>query len=472
MSDYKRFYIDGEWVTPAKPNDFEVINPATEEVCGTVTLGSQADVDRAVNAARLAFDTFSKTTVGERVELLERIMNVYERRINDLADAVRNEMGAPIGLASGSQVYAGLGHIAKAVKILKSYQFEERLGEHRVIKEPIGVCGLITPWNWPLNQITCKVAPALAVGCTMILKPSEIAPLSAIVFAEILAEAEVPPGVFNLVNGNGVTAGSVLSAHEDVDMISFTGSTRAGSLVTQKAAPTIKRVTLELGGKSPNLILDDADIGAAVERGVKQLYLNTGQSCNAPSRMLIPRSKLEEAEVIAARVTETFVVGDTRDKNTNMGPVVSRLQWDNIQGLIATGINEGAKLVCGGLGLPEGIDNGYYVRPTIFSNVSNNMIIAQEEIFGPVLTMIPYDTEEEGIRIANDTPYGLAAYVESDDINRARRVALSIRAGSVYLNGEPPDLDLPFGGFKRSGNGREWGVHGFSEYLEIKSIVG
>lgn len=473
MREYKQFYINGEWVAPTAPNDFEVFDPATEEVCATISLGNETDVDKAVAAAKAAFETFSQTSVEERVELLERICEIYKRRLGDVAEAIRLEMGAPIKLASTAQAFAGLGHIAEAAKVLKSYAFTEDLGEHRVVKEPIGVCGLITPWNWPLNQVSCKVAPAIAVGCTMVLKPSEIAPLSAYIYAEILHEAGVPAGVFNLVNGDGPTVGTALSVHPDVDMMSFTGSTRAGSLVAQNAAPTVKRVTQELGGKSPNIILDDADLEAAVTRGVLHMYNNTGQSCNAPSRMLVPRAKLAEAEAIAAKVTETMVtIGDTADENTTMGPVVSKVQWDKIQGLINKGIEEGAKLVCGGPGLPEGIERGYYVRPTVFSDVNNDMAIAREEIFGPVLTMLPYDSEDEAIRIANDTPYGLAGYVQSEDIDHARRVAARIRAGNIHLNGASGGMDVPFGGFKQSGNGREWGAHGFTDYLEIKAIEG
>ena len=473
MREYKQFYINGEWVAPSAPSDFEVFDPATEEVCATISLGNETDVDKAVAAAKAAFETFSQTSVEERVALLERICEIYQRRLGDIAEAISLEMGAPIKLASTAQAFAGLGHIAEAAKVLKTYAFTEDLGEHRVVKEPIGVCGLITPWNWPLNQVSCKVAPAIAVGCTMILKPSEIAPLSSYIYAEILHEAGVPAGVFNLVNGDGPTVGTALSVHPDVDMMSFTGSTRAGSLVAQNAAPTVKRVTQELGGKSPNIILEDADLEAAVTRGVLHMYNNTGQSCNAPSRMLVPRDKLAAAEAIAAKVTETMVtIGDTADDKTTMGPVVSKVQWDKIQGLINKGIEEGAKVVCGGAGLPDGIDRGYYVRPTVFSEVNNNMTVAREEIFGPVLTMIPYDSEEEAIKIANDTPYGLAGYVQGENIDHARQVASKIRAGNIHLNGASGGMDVPFGGFKQSGNGREWGSHGFTDYLEIKAIEG
>jgi aldehyde dehydrogenase (NAD+) len=381
-------------------------------------------------------------------------------------------MGAPISLASTAQAYAGLAHITEAAKILRNFSFSEDLGAHRVVKEPIGVCGLITPWNWPMNQVTCKVAPALAVGCTMVLKPSEVAPLSSYIFTEIMHEAGVPAGVYNMVNGDGPGVGTALSKHPDVDMMSFTGSTRAGSLVAQNAAPTVKRVTQELGGKSPNIILDDADLEAAVTRGVLHMYNNTGQSCNAPSRMLVPRGRLAEAEQIAAAVSETIVVGDTASQETSMGPVVSKVQWDKIQGLIQKGIDEGAKLVCGGTGLPDGVDAGHYVRPTVFSEANNDMTISREEIFGPVLTMIPYDSEEEAIRIANDTPYGLAGYVQSGDMDHARSVASRIRAGNIHINGASGGPDIPFGGYKQSGNGREWGAHGFTDYLEIKAIEG
>ena len=472
MREYTQFYINGQWVDPVTPKTLEVLDPSTEEACATISLGSEADVDLAVAAAKAAFETFSQTSVEERVAMLERMAEIFQRRIGEIAEAIRLEMGAPIKLASTAQAYAGLGHITEAAKILKNYTFTEDLGPHRVVKEPIGVCGLITPWNWPLNQVSCKVAPALAVGCTMVLKPSEIAPLSAYLYAEIMDEAGIPAGVFNLVNGDGPTVGEALSRHPDVDMMSFTGSTRAGSLVAQNAAPTVKRVTQELGGKSPNIILADADLEAAVTRGVMHMYNNTGQSCNAPSRMLVPRDLLSDAEAIAAKVTESVVIGPTGEDSTTMGPVVSKVQWDKIQALIEGGIAEGAKVVCGGPGLPDGIDRGYYVRPTVFSEVTNDMSIAEQEIFGPVLVMIPYDTEEEAIHIANDTPYGLAGYVQSGDLDHARQVASRIRAGNVHINGASPGMDVPFGGYKQSGNGREWGAHGFTDYLEIKAISG
>ena len=472
MRDYTKFYINGSWVEPSETNTLGVENPATLEKCATISIGNNADVDNAVAAAKAAFETFSQTSVEERAALLDKIAEIYMSRIGEIAEAIREEMGAPISLASTAQAYAGLAHITEAAKILRDFSFSEDLGAHRVVKEPIGVCGLITPWNWPMNQVTCKVAPALAVGCTMVLKPSEVAPLSSYIFTEVMHEAGVPAGVYNMVNGDGPGVGTALSKHPDVDMMSFTGSTRAGSLVAQNAAPTVKRVTQELGGKSPNIVLDDADLEAAVTRGVLHMYNNTGQSCNAPSRMLVPRGRLAEAEQIAAAVSQTVVVGDTADKDTTMGPVVSKVQWDKIQGLIQKGIDEGAKLVCGGTGLPDGIEAGHYVRPTVFSEANNEMTISREEIFGPVLTMIPYDSEEEAIRIANDTPYGLAGYVQSGDMDHARAVASKIRAGNIHINGASGGPDIPFGGYKQSGNGREWGAHGFTDYLEIKAIEG
>ena len=472
MREYKQFYINGEWVDPVTPNVLDVINPATEGVCAQISMGSEADVDLAVAAAKAAFESFSRTTVAERIELLESCAEVYQKYYNDIADAIREEMGAPQELAAGAQAFCGLGHLQEAAKILKTFSFEEDLGEHRVFKEAIGVCGLITPWNWPVNQIGCKVAPALAVGCTMVLKPSEVAPLSAYLFTQVMHEAGVPAGVFNMINGDGPIVGTALSGHPDVDMMSFTGSTRAGTLVAQNAAPTVKRVTQELGGKSPNIILDDADLETAVTSGLMHMYNNTGQSCNAPSRMLVPAAKLAEAEAIAARVSATVVVGDPTAEGTTMGPVVSEVQFNKIQGLIQAGIDEGATLVAGGTGRPEGIDKGYFIKPTVFSGVNNEMTVAAEEIFGPVLAMIPYETEEEAIRIANDTPYGLAGYVQSGDIGHAREVASRIRAGNVHINGAAGGFNVPFGGFKQSGNGREWGHHGFTDYLEIKAVEG
>ena len=470
MRKFDKFYIDGQWVDPVARNDFNVYNPATEDVCATISLGSSKDVDIAVSAAKRAFQSFSRTDRSERIELLESC--AYKKNYATMAECIREEMGAPQSLASGTQAYLGQVHLEEAIKILKDFKFEEECGTTRIFKEPIGVCGMITPWNWPANQIACKVAPALAVGCTMILKPSEIAPLSGYIFAEIMHEAGVPDGVFNLVNGDGEGVGTSLSRHPDVELISFTGSTRAGSLVSQNAAPTVKRVTLELGGKSPNIILDDANLEDAVTRGISQMYLNTGQSCNAPSRMLVPVNKLSEAEEIAKKVTQAVKVGDPQDESTTMGPAVSEVQFNKIQGLIAKGIQEGAKLVVGGTGRPDGLNTGYFVRPTVFSEANNEMTIAREEIFGPVLTMIPYATEDEAIDIANDTAYGLAGYVQSGDMSHARDVASKIRAGNVDINGAFCGFRAPFGGYKQSGNGREWGGHGFEEYLEVKAVGG
>ncbi|MEE4659788.1 MAG: aldehyde dehydrogenase family protein [Halieaceae bacterium] len=472
MREYTQFYINGEWVDPTSPNSFDVINPATEEVCAHIALGNEEDVNKAVAAAKAAFETYGWSTREERIAILERLIAAYQDHYAEIAEAISMEMSAPTKLATESQAGAGLGHFMQALEVLKTFKFEEDLGPHRVVKEPIGVCGMITPWNWPLNQIACKVAPALAVGCTMVLKPSEVAPLSGYVFSKVVHEAGLPAGVFNMVNGDGPGVGTALWKHPDVDMMSFTGSTRAGTAVAQNAAPTVKRVTQELGGKSPNIILPDAELEAAVTRGVLHMYNNTGQSCNAPSRMLVPRELLADAEAIAAKVSASVVVGDPTAEGTTMGPVVSEVQFNKIQALINKGIEEGAKLVCGGPGLPDGIEKGYFIKPTVFSEVSNDMTIAREEIFGPVLVMIPYDTEEEAIRIANDTEYGLAGYVQSGDIEHARKVASRIRAGNVQINGANPGMDVPFGGYKMSGNGREWGEHGFTDYLEIKAVGG
>ena len=472
MRDYRQFYINGQWVDPITPAQLDVINPANEEVCGVISLGSAADVDVAVAAAKSAFGSFSRSSRQERIELLEACVAIYEKRYDEVALAIREEMGSPHTFALEEQADCGLGHLAEALRVLREFEFEEDFGNSRVFKEPIGVCGLITPWNWPMNQIACKVAPALAVGCTMVLKPSEVAPLSAYIWTEIMHEAGVPAGVYNMVNGDGPGVGSALSQHPDVDMMSFTGSTRAGVAVAQNAAPTVKRVAQELGGKSANIVLDDADLEAAVTRGALHMFSNTGQSCNAPSRMLVPAAKLAQAEEIAARAAASVVVGDPADEATTMGPVVSRVQFDKIQGLIEAGISEGAKLVAGGPGLPDGIERGYFVQPTVFSGADNEMTIAREEIFGPVLTMIPYDTEEQAIEIANDTVYGLAGYVQSGDMDHARQVASRIRAGNVKINGVSGGYDVPFGGYKQSGNGREWGEHGFTDFLEIKAVEG
>jgi aldehyde dehydrogenase (NAD+) len=434
MRDMRQFYIDGKWVDPVSPHPHDVINPATEEVSGRISLGSAADVDRAVAAAKRAFDEFSMTTVDERVALLEAILAEFKKRHDDVATAIMDEMGAPWTLATQAQAASGPQHIKAAIRVLKTFEFEKTLGTTRIRMEAIGPCALITPWNWPINQVAVKVAPALAAGCTMVLKPSELAPFDAMIFAEILHSAGVPAGVFNLVNGDGPTVGAALSGHPDIAMVSFTGSTRAGVAVAQNAAPTVKRVAQELGGKSANIILDDADFEKAVSDGANECFENTGQSCNAPTRMLVPQDRLEQAAAIAARQADATKPGDPRDPETKMGPVVSETQWKKVQDLIQKGIDEGATLVTGGTGRPEGLDRGWFVKPTVFSNVSNDMTIGREEIFGPVLSIIPYKDEDDAIRIANDTPYGLSGYVSSADLERARDVARRLRTGMVHIN--------------------------------------
>ncbi len=466
------FYIDGRWVAPLEPREFEVINPATEEVAGVIAMGSAEDVNRAVSAARRAFDSYSRTSAAERRALLERILAAYKARYDQIAQAISDEMGAPISLARQAQAGVGIGHLTAMIEVLEHFQFEERRGKTRLAYEPVGVCGLITPWNWPINQVAAKVVPALAAGCTMVLKPSEFSPFSAILWAHALHEAGVPPGVFNLINGTGPVVGAALASHPDIDMISFTGSTRAGTEVARQAASSVKRVHQELGGKSPNVLLDDVDFEKAVTASVAHVMRNTGQSCNAPTRMLVPADKLAAVEAIAKRAAESTVVGDVKSPSTAVGPVVSKIQFDRVQGYIEAGIAEGAKVVTGGAGRPSGLAKGYFVRPTVFSDVRNDMKIAREEIFGPVLCILPYESEEEAIRIANDTPYGLAAYVWAQDPQRARAVAGRIRAGQVLINGAQGDMHTPFGGFKQSGNGREWGEHGLRDFLEIKAIVG
>ena len=470
--DNRQFYIDGTWVDPIAPKEFKVINPATEEVAGVISMGSAKDVDRAVAAARRAFDGFSGTSPAERLALLERILAAYKAHYDAIAQAISTEMGAPITLAKGSQTKIGIGHISAMIEVLKTFKFEELRGTTRLVQEPVGVCALITPWNWPMNQVAAKVVPALAAGCTMVLKPSEFSPFSAVLWAKVMHEAGVPAGVFNLVNGDGPNVGAPLSSHPDVDMVSFTGSTRAGTEVARNAAASVKRVHQELGGKSPNVLLDDADFERAVKQSVLHVFQNSGQSCNAPTRMLVPEGKMAEVAAIAKRVADTIVVGDPASDKTAVGPVVSKLQFDRVEGFIAKGIAEGAHLVTGGTGRPDGLAKGYYVKPTIFSNVRNDMSIAREEIFGPVLCILPYTTEEEAVRIANDTPYGLAAYVWSKDNVRARRVGNRIRAGQVALNGAFGDMQTPFGGFKMSGNGREYGEFGLRDYLEVKAMIG
>lgn len=470
MRDYLKFYIDGQWVDPVRPNTFDVDNPATEQVSGRISLGSAADVDKAVNAARRAFADWSHSTRQQRLDLLQTILAEYQKRADDLAEAVTEEIGAPPSLAAGPQVFLGIGHLTTAIDALKNFPFEEQHGPTLIAREPIGVCGLITPWNWPINQVAVKVYPALACGCTVILKPSEVAPYSPYIFTEILEAAGVPPGVFNLVNGDGAGVGVALASHPNIDMVSFTGSTRAGVEVAQAAAPTVKRVTQELGGKSPNIVLDDSGFAESVGAGVANMMPNSGQSCNAPSRMLVPNSRMGDAITIARAVAEKVVVGDPDDGRA-IGPVASKTQFEKVQRLIQQGIDEGATLVAGGPGRPAGLDKGYYVKPTVFANVTNDMTIAREEIFGPVLCILGYDDIDHAIAIANDTDYGLAGFVSGTDLDKAREVARRIRAGWVTIN-HAFDLNAPFGGYKRSGNGREWSDFGFHEYLEVKSTLG
>ena len=472
MKDCRQFYIDGQWVDPAKAHDFTVINPANEEPIATISLGSSADVDRAVAAAKRAFESYSETTPGERLAILRRVLAVYQAKMDQMAETISLEMGAPISLSRKAQAPAGLGHLAEIVKVLEHFQFEELKGSTLMRKEPIGVCGLITPWNWPMNQIVTKVAPALAAGCTMVLKPSEMAPLSAYLFAQILHEAAVPPGVFNLVNGDGPTVGAAIASHPDVAMVSFTGSTRAGVAVAVAAAPTIKRVTQELGGKSANILLDDADFEKAVPQGVQECFRNAGQSCNAPTRMLVPRSKMVEVVAAARLSAEATKVGDPFTDGISIGPLASKPQFEKVQRLIKVGIEEGATLVAGGPGRPDGFTKGYFVKPTVFADVRNDMTIAREEIFGPVLCIIPYEDEDDAVRIANDTPYGLSGFVTSGNLERAGRVAKRIRSGNVHIYGARGDFGGCFGGFKQSGNGREWGQAGLEEFLELKAILG
>ena len=467
-----QFYIDGRWVDPVEARPFDVIDPATEQSIAKIALGSAKDVDLAVAAARRAFETYSQTTREQRLNLLKAIAASYQKRYAELAKTISQEMGAPFWLSNAAQAATGIGHVMEMIKVLEKYEFEEMRGTTMIRREPIGVCGLITPWNWPVNQIMCKVAPALAAGCTMVLKPTELAPLNALIVAEILHDAGVPARVFNLVNGDGPTVGQAISSHPGIDMVSFTGSTRAGIQVAKAAADTVKRVTQELGGKSANIILDDADLPSAIGGGMMGCAMNSGQSCNAPTRMLVPAKLQDQVVAIAKAVAEGITVGGPFAEGTRIGPVVSETQWNKIQGLIKKGIEEGATLVTGGPGRPEGLDKGYYVRPTVFANVRNDMTIAREEIFGPVLSILPYQSEDEAVRIANDTEYGLAGYVSSKSIDRARKVASRLRAGQINVNGAAPDFTAPFGGYKKSGNGREWGVFGFEEFLEVKAITG
>jgi aldehyde dehydrogenase (NAD+) len=471
-SAHSKFYINGEWVEPAGRESLEVINPATEEAFTSISLGTAEDVDSAVKAARAAFPAWSQSTVEERKAVLSNILAGLKARGDDMAQAISNEMGAPLGFAKAAQLGAGMAHFMTVLKILEDFEFEEVRGTSKIVKEPAGVCGFITPWNWPLNQIACKVAPAIAAGCTIVLKPSEIAPVSAYILAEIIAESGLPAGVFNLVNGDGPTVGAAISAHPEIDLVSFTGSTRAGREVAKAAADTIKRVTQELGGKSANIILDDAaDFAKAVAGGVAACFGNSGQSCNAPTRMLVPKARMAEAIEVAKAAAAKATVGDPLAETTRLGPVVSELQFNKIQDLIQKGIDEGAELIAGGTGRPEGLDKGYYIRPTVFANVSNDMTIAREEVFGPVLTIIGYEDDADAVRIANDTDYGLSGYV-SGEAEHAQKIARQIRTGMVHINGAGPDFAAPFGGYKQSGNGREWGLEGFEEVLEVKSLMG
>lgn len=472
MQNNLKFYINGEWVNPTTPNQFDVINPATEEAFTQISLGSKEDVDKAVSAAKEAFPSYSKWSVEARADLLQRVLDLYKIRHDEIAKAISLEMGAPITMSKADQAAVGSSHFQSALDALKNFTFEKEDRGVILRHEPIGVCGLITPWNWPMNQVAVKVAPALAAGCTVVLKPSEIAPLDAMILAEILHEAGVPAGVFNLVNGNGPDVGEAMSSHPDIQMMSFTGSTRGGIAVARASADTVKRVSQELGGKSANIILRDADIAQAVFDGVIYCMDNSGQSCNAPTRMLVPNENMKIAIEAACRAAESLKIGDPADVSVDLGPVISDVQFNKIQGLIQKGIDEGATLVAGGIGLPDHLDKGYFVKVTVFANANNSMTIAREEIFGPVITLIGYDTEEEAINIANDTDYGLAGYVSSGDMDHAKDVANQIRAGQVIVNYVGGNSDTPFGGYKQSGNGREKGVWGLHDYLEIKAITG
>jgi aldehyde dehydrogenase (NAD+) len=468
----RQFYIGGKWVDPTEARDFTVINPATEEAIATISLGSAADVDKAVAAAKEVFDFYSETTPDERLTFLRRIIENYQSRMGEMAEAITLELGAPLTLSRAAQAPAGLAHFKEIVRVLEHFKFEELKGSTLMRMEPVGVCGLITPWNWPMNQIACKVAPALAAGCTMVLKPSELAPLSAYMFTQILHDAGLPPGVFNMLNGDGPTVGAAISSHVDVAMVSFTGSTRAGVAVATAAAPSVKRVTQELGGKSAYIILDDVDLPEAVKDGVQTCMRNSGQSCNAPTRMLVPRSRMAEVTWLAKQAADSIRVGDPLMDSTGIGPLASKAQFEKVQRLIQVGIEEGAEMIAGGPGRPEGMTKGYFVKPTVFANVSSDMTIARQEIFGPVLCIISYENEEDAVRIANDTAFGLSGYVTSGDAERARLVAKRIRSGNVHINGARVDFGGCFGGYKQSGNGREWGEAGLNEFLELKAIFG
>ena len=469
---YNKFFINGKWIEPAGRSTLDVINPANEKAFATISLGNADDVDSAAKAAKSAFDSWSNSSIEERKEIISNIIGGLKSRSDEIATAISSEMGAPMGLSKTAQVGSGLGHFMNVLSILENFEFEEIRGTTKIVKEPAGVCGFITPWNWPLNQIACKVAPAIAAGCTMVLKPSKIAPISAYILTEIIAESGLPAGVFNLVNGDGLTVGAAISGHPDIDLVSFTGSTRAGREVAKAAADGIKRVTQELGGKSANIILNDVpDFARAVSGGVAGCFGNSGQSCNAPTRMLVPQSRMEEAINAAKAAAAKSVVGDPSAESTRMGPVVSEIQFNKIQTLIQKGIDEGADLIAGGPTRPEGIEEGYFVRPTIFANVSNDMTIAREEIFGPVLSIIGYQDDDDAVSIANDTDYGLSGYV-SGEPEHAQAIARKLRTGNVHINGAGPDFSAPFGGYKQSGNGREWGIEGFEEFLETKAMMG
>ncbi|MFK7958336.1 MAG: aldehyde dehydrogenase family protein [Lysobacterales bacterium] len=473
MTHLQHHYVNGQWVEPHSDQRHDVTNPATESVQADVVLGNEEDANRAIAAAKSAFPAYSQWGREQRLELLASILDVYKKRMPEVAAAISAEMGAPLkNLAKPAQAGSMISHLKIASRVLENFEFKSDQRTTRIQREPIGVVGMITPWNWPIHQIGCKVVPALAAGCTMVLKPSEYAPLSAHVFADVLHEAGVPPGVFNLVDGDGLTVGALLASHTDIDFVSFTGSTRAGVQVSVGAAPTVKKVALELGGKSANIILEDANFEQAVKGGMSAMLLNTGQNCNAPSRMLVPRDKLAEAEALASAAASRAVIGDPEEPTTTMGPLANEAQFHKVQGLIQQGVEEGATLICGGAGKPEGVDTGYFVKPTVFSNVTNDMTIAREEIFGPVLCIIPYDSEEQAISIANDTPYGLSGYVTSENPERAQAVADQLRCGNVHVNGAPGDFNAAFGGYKQSGLGREWGQHGFEEYLETKAVFG
>ena len=475
MENKKNFYIDGKWVTPNSKEEIKVINPATEEECAVISLGNKEDIDMAVKAAKKAYSSWAFSLKEERIKLLEKLYENYKKRWADIAEAITTEMGAPKDFATKLQAGTGAAHLKSFIRYLKNFEFEKPLGEHapnqRLIYEPKGVCALITPWNWPMNQVCLKVMPAIASGCTMILKPSELAPLSSIILAELIDDTKFPAGVFNLVNGDGAKTGDALTSHPDVNMISFTGSTRAGALISQNAAKDFKRVSLELGGKGANIIFKDADPGA-IERGALRCFRNSGQSCNAPTRMLVEKSMYKEAIERLKKYTENFEVGDPKKEGEHIGPVISETQYNKIQTLIKKGIDEGAKLVAGGTGKPEGLDKGFFVKPTVFADVNNNMEVARTEIFGPVLSVMPFETEEEAIEIANDTPYGLTNYIQTQDPEKVKRVARKLRSGMVDVNGAGIAVDAPFGGFKHSGIGREAGEHGLEEFLEVKSVGG